>query len=880
MPRTHGSASPYSNTGRPGYHTPEDGYEPPESGQRYSPGPQYDNELHGDGLDDQGAEPGDQDYDPVEQESRQSSIESIEDLPDESQVALKIFAEQCVERMMHNVVYPALQEQSTAIAQQGERLNAQRTQLDRLESLIRQLIPAPQGPEQRETSQQASSSRSLTPRPNQTTAAPIRQPVPFTPGPVTSTPRPFAPRPSGVTRPPANMDRPAFRVPANHRRYSVYPAQTGVSPVRESAANATSVSGGAPTSQPEQSGMRPLRMTSPLRPTGPAPRDVNAGPVPNVDVRPPSAANSVPSRAGSHRTVRAAGYPIGAQPIDSVSRMIIRELQEHLNDDPEPRKNAAIGGMKLGAPPEYNGETKSMEFEAWVTGMLRHFRIAGILGPTHDRTRVDLVGYACKGTAETWFNREVEMQERGPAAWTTLEVFQGLQRRFITQRSAAEAGREFRRLKQKDMDVHEYYHELCALARQLPDYPSGYEFNIRFMAGLKPEVANKVTDFSVTAESHTTAEVLQAAEDAEAALAVRRREEPSAVVQRPRRQRVRYAVAPKVTVNAAAAAAEPDKSREHRTRPTREDGSGPSRQETGRRCYNCGRDGHIARDCRSPVVAGKAVAIHVDGSEDESDGRSDTGAGVPAAQMSSAEEDSGEDGEAVSGTSSGDSVFDDFDHKYPISARACSIVPLDPEVPGCAVTKTTPEGKEIYAPGARRKPVRDADKQPARIPEEQLPIVGFYRIGGVLAHVMFDSGSGTNMISADFVRVAKLRPIRLERPVGLQLVLRGSRGQLNFGVNAPLELGPVPINTYFDVAGIDKYDAILGTPFLRQNRAMLDFSDPGLIIGGRRYQSQYRADAPKPTTRARDSPGATEEPMRAAASTTVEPSTSQLGKAE
>ncbi|KAF8595539.1 hypothetical protein BDV93DRAFT_407619, partial [Ceratobasidium sp. AG-I] len=84
----------------------------------------------------------------------------------------------------------------------------------------------------------------------------------------------------------------------------------------------------------------------------------------------------------------------------------------------------------------------------------------------------------------------------------------------------------------------------------------------------------------------------------------------------------------------------------------------------------------------------------------------------------------------------------------------------------------------------------------------------------------------------------------LEQPVGLQLVLKGSRGSLNYGVNAPLKVGGVAMRSYFDVTGVNKYDAILGAPFLRHHRAMLNFNKPSIITAGRTYPTQYRADTP------------------------------------
>ena len=44
--------------------------------------------------------------------------------------------------------------------------------------------------------------------------------------------------------------------------------------------------------------------------------------------------------------------------------------------------------------------------------------------------------------------------------------------------------------------------------------------------------------------------------------------------------------------------------------------------------------------------------------------------------------------------------------------------------------------------------------------------------------------------------------------------------------------GTVHVEEYFDIANIDYYDVILGTPFLRKLNIMLDFTSPGVIHMG------------------------------------------------
>ena len=47
---------------------------------------------------------------------------------------------------------------------------------------------------------------------------------------------------------------------------------------------------------------------------------------------------------------------------------------------------------------------------------------------------------------------------------------------------------------------------------------------------------------------------------------------------------------------------------------------------------------------------------------------------------------------------------------------------------------------------------------------------------------------------------------------------------INFGTRARLELGTITENdAYLDVVNIDRYDMIIGTPFMRKHGLVLDF---------------------------------------------------------
>ncbi|KIJ45964.1 hypothetical protein M422DRAFT_123873, partial [Sphaerobolus stellatus SS14] len=87
-------------------------------------------------------------------------------------------------------------------------------------------------------------------------------------------------------------------------------------------------------------------------------------------------------------------------------------------------------------------------------------------------------------------------------------------------------------------------------------------------------------------------------------------------------------------------------------------------------------------------------------------------------------------------------------------------------------------------------------------------------IGGTKAHCLLDSGCEGIMISSDFVHANKLPKFELEKPVILQLACVGSKSTVQYGLTAKILLGKEKYEEYFDIANVDYYDVILGTPFL------------------------------------------------------------------
>ncbi|KAF8225459.1 hypothetical protein L208DRAFT_1306250 [Tricholoma matsutake] len=99
--------------------------------------------------------------------------------------------------------------------------------------------------------------------------------------------------------------------------------------------------------------------------------------------------------------------------------------------------------------------------------------------------------------------------------------------------------------------------------------------------------------------------------------------------------------------------------------------------------------------------------------------------------------------------------------------------------------------------------------------------------------ILLDSGCTSDSISPEFTMSANLKAHELEEPVPLQLGTIGSHLKINFGLFTDFEIGEIKNTHYFDVVNIDRYDAILGTIFMRKHGIVLDFEHDKVRIKGK-----------------------------------------------
>jgi hypothetical protein len=124
------------------------------------------------------------------------------------------------------------------------------------------------------------------------------------------------------------------------------------------------------------------------------------------------------------------------------------------------------------------------------------------------------------------------------------------------------------------------------------------------------------------------------------------------------------------------------------------------------------------------------------------------------------------------------------------------------------------------------RPFRTAVKvgsRPVTDPEDVTCLAAYIDINGVPAYTLFDSGSSADSISPDFVRAAHVNTFKLEQPLVLQLGCVGSKGKINYGSNVGYKVANTKGTHYFDVVNVDRYDAVVGIPFLRKHKVLLNF---------------------------------------------------------
>jgi hypothetical protein len=476
-----------------------------------------------------------------------------------------------------------------------------------------------------------------------------------------------------------------------------------------------------------------------------------------------------------------------------------------------------------------------------------------------------------------------------------------LRDRYLYKITPFMAARKFETVMQGNRDAQALYDDLTTQAARMIEYPSNYHFRLRFMLALRPEVLEYITRTQrVSAERSTLAQIRSACEDYErsteygkqlAATQTRLGGSKGPVAQQSSRtianvrghtrpQRPHQRAQPSSSDNRyTPPAARPHGEGQSKPTPPRMTPRPDSRPKPAIRqgqkpgtskvsCFNCGGP-HYAKDCppeNRKAARGYAVRIAEDGtpaplndaeSEHHSSGSviEDENAAPPEPDDLNSDGEHGEpplEGEQYDPDVVDSYPFSSGDDSEPVYSRATRIIATSAlnkiESRAAKASKPTPPKIPIVESNrARYKIVKGP--QPQRDNRLQRCIEVTVPINGLPARVLLDGGSNTNMLSPEFATVAKVTAVELQEQMTLQLAVTGSRSKINYGTWVPVEFGPIKADTYFDIANIDGYDAILGTPFLWEHAVSPVYDDNGWVMrnGKRIHFSSSSSPISKPS---------------------------------
>ncbi|KAJ6451690.1 hypothetical protein DFH09DRAFT_1351896 [Mycena vulgaris] len=100
--------------------------------------------------------------------------------------------------------------------------------------------------------------------------------------------------------------------------------------------------------------------------------------------------------------------------------------------------------------------------------------------------------------------------------------------------------------------------------------------------------------------------------------------------------------------------------------------------------------------------------------------------------------------------------------------------------------------------------------QPSRSSKTIACLSALIKVGSSSAYALFNSGSNTDLVTPEYANAISDVRIPLTE-------------QINFGTRVPIDFGGVKGHLYFDQVNLDRYDTVIGTPFMNRHGVVLDF---------------------------------------------------------
>ena len=416
---------------------------------------------------------------------------------------------------------------------------------------------------------------------------------------------------------------------------------------------------------------------------------------------------------------------------------------------------------------------------------------------------------------------------------------------YVFGSAASHAAREFNKVRYSRTEgAREYAQRLKTKARRLARKPNESTMIVRFLAGLPGDVSRRLTLRErldpmkhrlkhFVSKLHELEEAENVTKSVNAAVMDKQRKMSPQELRRTNQPRFERRNRPYESQRPTGQQRDQQRTNEKRAEERLAKGKGPAREVT---CFRCQGKGHYSSDPNCPMF-------------EKDGGPSRQLRDRP--QLRAARISEGDDNADMmnepSGEADGREDWEDGSQWDSATEKEGSLHSLegDPQMNKISVENMSSEAEEdaVYVRAMRNKVVSLQKENPSRAAMNskidcprcskayESCLATYVEINGMEAFTLFDSGSSADAISPDFAQVSNTRIHTLDKPVPLQLGTVGSRALINYGVRTSVELTSRKEEKYYlNVVNIDKYDVILGAPFMRKFGIQLDFDSNSIVV--------------------------------------------------
>ena len=504
---------------------------------------------------------------------------------------------------------------------------------------------------------------------------------------------------------------------------------------------------------------------------------------------------------------------------------------------------ATYKGVKDTVTVKYAGQNDNGIFTRWLDHLLMNFQLNRMCGPDNELVRLSAMYRTLEGVAEEWYRDLILHTPR--RSWTFEKAVCSLFLTYVFGSAASHAAREFNEVKYSRTEgAREYAQRLKTKARRLARKPDESTMIVRFLAGLPSDVSRRLTlrerldpmrhrFKNFVAKLHELEEAENVTKTVNAAVVEEQRKAGAPGPRKPNRPQFEGRNRPYKNERLQTQQQKPPKGKSD-DRLVK--GKGPVKDVV---CFRCQGKGHYSSDPACPMFGKnggpsrqlrdrpqlKAARVS-EGEDDASAGENVLGDGDSAGGW--------EDGSQWESATEGENSLHSHDEAPQLNKMSVmDIMSASEEDDTVYVRAVRDRIVSIQKENPSRAAMHPKIDRPRRSKSYESCLATYVEINGMEAFTLFDSGSSADAISPDFAQVSNTRVYTLDKPVPLQLGTVGSRASINYGVRTSIELGGRKEDKYYlDVVNIDRYDAILGAPFMRKFGIQLDFNSNSIAVGG------------------------------------------------